>query len=277
MRECLAVRHLFSRDKRITGLYSTTVRERKWLMILLVFGLPAALLIAPRISRERESADGTAGIRKTGSSDESVDANTGNTRKSNREKTDVASAQALQEMEKEFDRILPAKSPTQSSSLYDACLKPGESLILGGFKTATGDYEFTAMQVDPADASFGRDSYIIRMKTMTMKPEKSRELGLGTLLSPARMRIQKGLILPSGDATWAESAVSVMTAPTVISKAGQTATVELATEQILEVTPGHFETVMKGHFVSVIADRGSDGQSARVRTRIESPADRNGD
>lgn len=165
-------------------------------------------------------------------------------------------------MENEFDRILPAQFPEQYSSLCDVSLKPGETLVLGGFRTTQGDLEFTTMQAEPTDTGNGQTGYLIKMKTMHLSADLSREIGLEHLISPARMRIQKSAVLSPDEAARMNSG-KIISTPSLLTKADEMATISVGSDH-------------KAHVISLIASPGPDEASLRLRTRTESPVENTG-
>lgn len=176
-----------------------------------------------------------------------------------RERQGEAEAKALRDLEKEFDQILPAQFPEQFSALSDSNLKTGESLVLGGFKRSDGNYEFTRLKVDPVTAEDGSIQYRISTRSLSINSENSSKVGLDSLISPARTRIQKSLKFPSNDITMLKSAVDTMTSPIIQVKPGTAATISIGTAE-------------QAYVISVMVSPTDDGESMRVRTRVESPA-----
>ncbi len=166
----------------------------------------------------------------------------------------------LQDLEKEFDEILPAQFPDQPSSLCDAELKPGETLVLGGFGSGDGGYEFTAIQAEMSVSDTGSTGFILRLKSFTMGRDASHEIGLESLISPAKTRIQKSVVFPPGESPWMDAASSVILAPMVAMDAGTPATINMGTKEQARV-------------YSLIANPIGDDGSLRLRTRIENPGD----
>ena len=178
-----------------------------------------------------------------------------------REREDPGAALALRKMEKEFDELLPAQFPDQFSSLCDVTLNPGESIVLGGFKKADGNYEFTMITVTPNDSEEMEGQYTVKPTTMVLTPEKSSELGLGALVSPARTRIQKSIIIPTaGTITGAGGYVGIMTGPYVTAPADTPSSISLGNSE-------------RAHVISTMISPQEGGYSIRLRTRIESPYD----
>ncbi|QTN33854.1 hypothetical protein HZ994_16555 [Akkermansiaceae bacterium] len=187
-----------------------------------------------------------------------------------RERNGGADAQALRELEIEFDRILPAQYPEQPSSLSDAILQPGEALVLGGFRRTDGNYGFTILQVEalkadgtpfiPGETDAAPLQYRVISKALAMSQEASSEAGLGALISPAKTRIQKNLSFPSAEVTQilGGNTAGAATMPTVVARAGSSASINIGTEK-------------QGYVISVMItpDEGSD--SVRLRTRVENP------
>lgn len=182
-----------------------------------------------------------------------------------RSRQDEPDAKALRELEAEFDKILPAQFPEQFSSLCDATLQPGESLVLGGFRKADGDYEFTMLEVEPLGADGTRlqegaaAQYKVTLKNFGLSREKSMESGFESLISPAMTRIQKSIAFPPGE-TPSIDAQDMATMPTVVTRPDQTATIQMGSNE-------------KAYMVSMIVSSEDSGKSIRIRTRIESPAD----
>ncbi|MDP4721751.1 MAG: hypothetical protein NWR51_14140 [Akkermansiaceae bacterium] len=179
--------------------------------------------------------------------------------KTKHEREDPSAAIARRNLEKEFDEILPAQFPGQFSSICDVALKSDESLILGGFKTSKGNYEFTEVKVIPSEAGNGENQYLISVQSLILTPEKSAEIGFDTLVSPARTRIQKSLIVNSQDIDLSGDGVpSTLSIPPMVTNANSPATCSIN-------YPGC------GYAVSTMVSPQGDGESVRLRTRIEIP------
>lgn len=180
-----------------------------------------------------------------------------------RTRHDDTDAKALREMEKEFDELLPAQFPEQFSSICDVTLEPGESLILGGFKKSDGNYEFTMITVDPNVSGELKGQYTTTAKTMVLSPERSSQLGFDALVSLARTRIQKGLVLDTETIIRSISSghyVGFMTSPSITNPANRSASIDL----------GYGEGSL---VITALVTRDGEGGSIRLRTRIESPDD----
>jgi len=185
------------------------------------------------------------------------------------ERQDQSGAKALRELEIEFDEILPAKFPEQFSSLSDATLAPGEKLFLGGFRTADGNYEFTMLEADPIKADGTqlkpgeiKDAplqYMVNTKTFVVRPEASSEFGLGSLISPAKTRIQKSVVSPSDETLLRpDNTVGMMTNPSLTLRPDTAASISVGTEKQARV-------------ISMIVSPGDTAESIRIRTRVETP------
>jgi hypothetical protein len=91
------------------------------------------------------------------------------------------------------------------SSLCDTTLSLGETLVLGGFRHADGNYEFTMLELKPTGADGApmqegaADRYNVTATVFKLSREKSLEMGLGSLISPAITRIQKSIAFPPGE------------------------------------------------------------------------------
>jgi hypothetical protein len=172
-------------------------------------------------------------------------------------------AKALRELEAEFDEILPAQFPEQFSSLCDTTLDPGETLVLGGFRKADGDYEFTMLEVEPIGPDGtpwqegAASQYKVTLMAFGLSREKSVEMGFGSLISPAMTRIQKSMSFPPGEAPSID-AEAVATMPSVVTRPDQYATIQMGAND-------------KAYKVSMIVSREDTGKSIRIRTRVESP------
>ncbi len=162
------------------------------------------------------------------------------------------------ELEADFDRILPAQFPQQFSSICDVTLETGESLVLGGFRKADGNHEFTKITVTPKIGEGAGGNYSIKSTTLVLTPEKSSELGYDTLISPAKTRIQKGLIVDSNAHTGAGDYVQAMLAPLVVCTANTPATISVGNSE-------------SAHVISTLISPVEDAGSFRLRVRIESP------
>lgn len=182
-----------------------------------------------------------------------------------RDRHEGGDAKALRELEAEFDEILPAQFPDQPSSLCDATLEPGETLFLGGFGKADGNYEFTMLEAKPvgADGASRKTAgpapqYKITTRTMSLSREKSSEMGLSSLISPAKTRIQKSIVFPSGETPPLGEITRVMTMPSATTRPDTAATISVGTDD-------------QAYVISFIINPQEDSDSIRLRTRIESP------
>jgi hypothetical protein len=181
-----------------------------------------------------------------------------------RSRRNNADAKALRELEAEFDEILPALYDG-FSSLCDTTLTLGETLFLGGFRHADGNYEFTMLEFEPTGADGApmqegaADRYIVTATVFKLSREKSEEMGLGSLISPAITRIQKSVAFPPGET------------PSIHEEA-------VAIEQRFEIRPDQTArtgtgTDSKAYRFSMIVSPEDTGKSIRIRTRVESPAE----
>lgn len=181
------------------------------------------------------------------------------------ERRDRGASSSHSGLEAEFDKILPAQFPEQFSSLCDATLQPGESLVLGGFRKPDGNYEFTMLEVEPIGADGAplqegaATQYKVTLKNFGLSREKSMESGFGSLISPAMTRIQKSIAFPPGETPSIETQ-DVATMPTVVTRPDQTATIQMGSNE-------------KAYMVSMIVSSEDSGKSIRIRTRVESPSD----
>ncbi|MEP2776044.1 MAG: hypothetical protein ABJQ29_14390 [Luteolibacter sp.] len=234
--------------------------QQKLLLPVAIFTLAVALSIILISRKNRNEANGSNFPAENAST--TIPANVNPHERpeveSKLEREDPSAAIARRNLEKEFDELLPAQYPNQFSSLCDVTLEPGESLILGGFKTSDGNYEFTMMTVTPYHAGNGGNQYSIRAQNMTLTPEKSAEMGFDALISPAKTRIQKSHIVNSHDFDPSGDGVSISANPTLVTNANSPAS----------ITIGNAEGA---HVISTFVTPQGDGESIRLRTRIESP------
>jgi hypothetical protein len=172
-------------------------------------------------------------------------------------------AKALRGLEAEFDEILPAQFPKQFSSLCDTTLDLGETLVLGGFRKADGDYEFTMLNVEPIgadDAPLQKGAaaqYKVKITTSVMSRGDSLEVGFGHLISPAMTRIQKSIAFPPGENRLIHTK-SIATMSIFVTQ-DQAGSIQIGTDD-------------KAYVVSMIVSPEDTGKSTRIRTRVESPA-----
>ncbi|HEX5791200.1 MAG TPA: hypothetical protein VFY13_08595 [Luteolibacter sp.] len=231
-----------------------------WLLLLAFCLLVTALVVVKIQRRDHEVAGGAQddGRRQAMSEDpKAPDAPQIN--RSSRDRSDAAYLQSLVDLRREFDEILPAKHPDYFSSLCDANLKPGEALILGGFKTADGGYEFNALQVAPDADAAQPGSYRISTRSFVLSPEQCDQQGLSELLTSAPMRIQKSVVRPADalPSTITGSSM-VMTLPAVSTQTNISASISMSAGN-------------QTRAYSYLAEPGAESGSIRLRTRIESP------
>jgi hypothetical protein len=236
---------------------------------ILAIALVLALLSPKKNDRSSSSGSSTLPADAPTDSRNPGETDAGTKLRTKHERANSDEAQALREMEKEFDKLLPAKFPGQFSSLCDATLNPGETLVLCGFMTADGNYEFTTLEakpikadgtpLEPGEAKDSPSQYMVKTRSVIMSPEASSELGLGSLMSPARTRIQKSVVLPQGEVLLRpDKTVGVMTSPSVTLRPGTAVSISAGTEE-------------KALVISMIVNPGDTKGSIRIRTRIESP------
>jgi len=100
----------------------------------------------------------------------------------------------------------------------------------------------------------------VRSKALIMSPEASSELGLGSLISPAKTRIQKSVVFPPDETLLRpDNTVGMMTMPSITLPPDTVASAQIGTEK-------------QGRVTSIIVNPGDTKGSIRIRTRIESPA-----
>lgn len=235
------------------------VKRKTPLLLAAILGLVAILFSLKIISQSSHWPDDhhSAGERKN-PSEAALDADINRSTPTKSDRADAAYKKSLQEMEREFDEILPAKFPDQFSSLCDANLEPGDHLILGGFKNADGNFEFNSLNLEAVEVD-GTTQHVVHMKTFTMDQTSVSELGLDPLVSPAKKRIQQSIVFPAGQSSRMVSAIEIMSSPAIRVNPGQPGSINMGTDKQALV-------------LSVITQPGDDGNSIRVRTRIESPA-----
>lgn len=188
-----------------------------------------------------------------------------------RERQGDADAKALRELELELDGILPAQMPAQSSSLCNATLRPGETLVLGGFATTDGNFEFTLLEVIPihpdgtpmksGEVNDAPSQYKVSAKSLVLSREASSGLGLGSLISPAKTRIQKSVVFPPGESPPIPDAGARITSmPSLTVRKDTAGSIFVGTDKEARV-------------ISLILSTGESAGSIRIRTRIESPTE----
>lgn len=184
-----------------------------------------------------------------------------------RGRQDDADAKALRELEAEFDEILPAQFPEQFSTLCDASLNPGETLVLGGFRKADGNYEFTMLEAEPLGVDGAplqkegaAPQYRIKAKTLAISHEASLEMGLDTLISPAKTRIQKNIVFPAGEFPRPDGYSRAMAMPSVTVRPDVAATISIGTDY-------------ESYVISLIVSPQDASATLRIRTRVESPSE----
>ena len=184
-----------------------------------------------------------------------------------RDREDPEAALALREMEREFDRLLPALFPKQNTSLCDTTLEPGDTLVLGGFRRSDGNYEFTMLEAEPLGvdgAPFQKEGdapqYKITTKFLLMSREKSSEIGLDSLISPAKIRIQKSIVFPVGKTPSLDASIHIMSMPHIVTRPDTAASMSIIQED-------------QGYLMSMIVSPKDASKSLRIRTRVESPSE----
>ena len=95
---------------------------------------------------------------------------------------------------------------------------------------------------------------------MALTPERSSELGFDSLVSSAKIRIQKSLIVDSGAIIGTGNFVEMMTGPYMTAPANTSSTISVGNSE-------------SSHVISTLVNPQNDGDSIRLRTRIESPDD----
>jgi hypothetical protein len=235
--------------------------KRKTPLLLAVILALLAIIASVKVVTKNGNAAGnhTSESERKKSWETSFDSNSNEPTATKSDRADAAYKKSLQEMEREFDEILPVQFPDQHSTLCDTNLKPGENLIIGGFKHANGNFEFSSLIVEDIDVD-GSTQHIVRMKTFIMSGERVTEFGLDPLVSSAKKRIQQSIVFAPGDQSWMRSADDVISMPSITMKPGQHGAINVGGDK-------------KGLAMSVITDPGSEGNSIRVRTRIESPVE----
>ncbi len=233
------------------------MKRKTPLLLAVILGLLAIFLTIKVLNRNGNSSGRSSNSEREKSNDASLNSDINGHTSTKSDRADAAYKKSLKEMEREFDEILPAQFSDQHSTLCDTNLKPGENLIIGGFKHADGNFEFSSLVVEKIEVD---GSNRVTMKTFIMSGERVTELGLDSLVSTAKKRIQQSIVFPPGDQSWMRSAVDMMTTPSITIKPGQLGVMSMGTDK-------------NGLALSVITDPGSEGNSIRVRTRIESPVE----
>lgn len=230
-----------------------------------ILAIALSVILIPSMNRNKDGSSGSSPNNTLTTT--SADSRSTHITETKFEREDQGAAKALRELEIEFDKILPAQFPGQFSSLCDATLEPGETLVLGGFMKADGNYEFTMLEATPLGADGNplqtegsAVNYKVTTRTMGMSREKSSEMGLGSLISPAKTRIQKSIVFPAGQAPALTDITRVMTMPSVTTRPDGAATMSIGTDD-------------QAYVMSLIVSPQDTGESLRIRTRIESPSE----
>lgn len=234
----------------------------KTLLLPVVFlGLLGIFLFIKKISQNSYSQDHPVSVgQKESSSNASLDADISEYSPSKRDRPDAAYIKSRQEMDREFDKILPATFPDHNSSLCDTNLKLGDHLILGGFETKDGNFVFNSLNVQAIEVD-GKTKHIAKMTMFTMSPENVNKLGLDSLLSPAKKRIQQSIVFPAENPPWMDSPINMAWVPPITLDPGQRGSIETIKGQ-------------EGVVMSMISEPGSDENFTRIRTRLEIPVEK---
>jgi hypothetical protein len=239
---------------------NTTAMSQLKLLVpaaICILAIALSVKLIPSISNDKDSSPASSPENTLTTT--SADSRSQQETETKLERENQGSAQARRNLEKEFDELLPAQFPDQHSSLCDVNLEAGESLVLGGFKRSDGNYEFTKITVTPKVSEGNVMFYSIKAATMVLTEEKSSEFGYDALVSPAKTRIQKSLITSSGATAPSSDYFGFMSSPTIITAANQPGSISVGGSE-------------SAHVISTIAAPQGDGDSIRLRARIESPA-----
>lgn len=174
-----------------------------------------------------------------------------------------ARQQHLQSVEAQLAEISAPLTADMASTMFNAEIKNGQSLVTGGYQTADGKNQFTILKPRVVRDSKGREQIEIDSKLIAMTPDDTRRTGLDTLATNAKNTLQHG-------ESWEESDVSQtmdiiqnssdsnnLGQPKVIVEPGRNFTIEMTSDDRGTYT------------LSGTATPSPDGSGVALKARIE--------
>jgi hypothetical protein len=104
-------------------------------------------------------------------------------------------------LEKQLDEIAAPLAEDMASTMFKAEVKPGRSIVTGGYKTPDGKCQFTVLKPQLIHDASGHDYIKIESKVIDMSAEDIAATGLDSLATNAKNTLQHA-------ETWEESDVS---------------------------------------------------------------------
>ncbi len=105
------------------------------------------------------------------------------------------------QIEKQIDEISAPLAQDMASTMFKAVVKPGQSIVTGGYKTPDGRNQFTVLKPQLIRDASGQDSIRIDSKIIDMGAEDIAATGLYSLATNAKNTLQHA-------EAWEESDVS---------------------------------------------------------------------
>jgi biotin carboxyl carrier protein len=225
--------------------------------------------------RELEQRDSKAGpmpvpsavlSKQTGTTESSAALSPRATRRATRRADDPleqARKEHTAQIEKQLDEISAPLAQDMASTMFKAEVKPGQSIVTGGYKTPDGRNQFTVLKPQLIRDASGQDSIRIDANIIDMGAEDITVTGLDSLATNAKNTLQHA-------ETWEESDVSNtmetlkksgssdrMSGPTIMTRPGSEFTIAIGSNET-----GSY--VLKG-----TATPSPSGSGVLLQTRIE--------
>ena len=242
--------------------------------------IPAAVILASLLAvivfqqvriRELEQRDSKAGSmsvpsavlgKQTGTTEPSAAPSPRATRRAD-DPLEQARKEHTAQIEKQLDEISAPLAQDMASTMFKAEVKPGQSIVTGGYKTPDGRNQFTVLKPQLIRDASGQDSIRIDANIIGMGAEDITATGLDSLATNAKNTLQHA-------ETWEESDVSNtmetlkksgssdrMSGPTIMTRPGSEFTIAIGSNET-----GFY--VLKG-----TATHSPSGSGVLLQTRIE--------
>lgn len=150
-------------------------------------------------------------------------------------------AQARQEhpesVEKELEEISAPLAGDMASTMFQAEVKDGQSVVTGGYQTADGRSQFTILKPSPIRDSKGGTQILIDSKLIAVSQDDIVRTGLTTLATNAKNTLQHAESWEEDDVSstmekiWNSTGSEYLGEPKVVVEPGRKFTIEMTSDE----------------------------------------------
>ncbi len=175
----------------------------------------------------------------------------------------LVSSEELDALERHLAEVLlPLEEEGVASSMVNAAVRHGETLVTGGYRDANGNFVFTLATPTAMKLDNGEEGIEFAFREIAIPPGKVADLGLDSIAAGARNTLQHGETWTSQEteavmgSVVGDSSSLAMTAPKIIARPGQQASVQVGQEESMRT-------------ISVNAETLPDASGFALRMRVE--------